>query len=213
VETPYPPSPDEAVIVRCAEAGCADAGCAQGKHRPLVYFWVPCASKDDFLKLSLYTVALRGAPVEVSPNFDVTILGFNPKDLEKSQDAAGKIYRVRFKIDQAVPNDDGFLIATLKGRLYNSPNDLRVLHNDAIEIAQPGKLTDREKTDELVLVFNLDSLGLAKVDDLVGALAGQKVGIRLNNFAPGGSRTDRLLEDIRYQLELNRLQQVQLLGR
>ena len=205
VATDEPPPADAALIVRCRYRDCCDADCALSKHRRKVYYWVPCEYRAEFFKLALYVVALRGQPIATSPNFDVTIKSVKDvKDLMKPEGA----YEVTIVLDKKIPNDRGFVIATVKGRTVDGPQNLQLEKNPGPD-APP-------KDDTFRLSFNVGTLAKAlavdklSIDDVVKDLNGQKVGIRLHNFFPSGSPTERMLEDIRYQLELNRLGQFQL---
>jgi hypothetical protein len=217
METPEPPTPDQALITS-ARAVCGGSSCSHWKHHQVVYYWVPCEFRDEFRRLSLYTVALRGQPIMSSPNFDVTVLGFNPADLPKATGEAGdlpqaiddKAHVLRFKMDKKLPNNNGYMIATIKGKMYNSPlyipGVLKIYQNDDLAEAIPGQ-ADNSMTDWLRLEIIPSKLKIAKIDDVIAGLTNQKVQIHLDYFVPGGSPTDRALEDIRYQLELNRLNQ------
>jgi hypothetical protein len=209
-----PPSCGAAIVVKCDE-DCTEvfdcAVCDQTRkrkaHGAKVYYWVPVEYRDDFRRLCLYTVALRGQPSAVSSNFEVTVRGVTKTD-PKDED----VYELHVKLDKSIPNDRGYMIATIGGRLYESKDELKILinRNDGHERAQPGtEIADKQKTDEVILSVSLKTLQIAKVDDLVKGLSGQKVSIRLENFASGGNATDRLLEDVRNQIELFRLGQLQ----
>ncbi len=213
-QTSEPPPCGAAIAVRWYESDCCDGGCPTCsdhghwwiKHeRPKVYYWIPSEYRDEFRRLALYTVAVRGQPTAVSTNFEVTVLGLVG---EKKID--DEIFELSFKIDQKVPNDKGYMIATVNGRLYEGKDDLKILINTmGLRRAQPANpLADDQQTDVIILSVNVKSLGVGK-DELVRALAGKKVGLRLENFAPSGSPTDRLLNDIRTQNELFRLNQFQ----
>jgi hypothetical protein len=204
METYEPPTSDEALIVRCAEQGCGDPACAHKKHRHKVYYWVPCAYKDEFFRLALYTVALRGQPTPVSPNFDVTVMGV----LDKVK-GPRNVWTIKVQLDKKIPNDKGYMIATVGGNRYTTDEFFTVLRNEKVPRAQPGDLKEEQMNDVFDVKFDLDTLKITKVDDVIKDLAGQKVGIRLEHFVPGGTPTDRLLEGIRSQLELFRLGQFQ----
>jgi hypothetical protein len=71
MKTPEPPPPGAAILVRCTEVGCDDLGYGAHKHghrwgchKPeVIYYWIPCAYKEDFRELTLYAVALRGQSI------------------------------------------------------------------------------------------------------------------------------------------------------
>ncbi len=221
IESVDPPSPEEALLVRTREKGGCGSRCSRRKHHHEVYYWVPCIYKDDFFKMALYSVALRGSPVPISPNFEVTIKGIvilkAPRSLDPSKER--QVYTIKMKIDKRIPNDRGYMIATVQSILINGNSVFAVEVNPSVESAEANNLTDKQKTDEIIVTFNVgtvqqqiraERLGGG---DVIRDLYGQKVGIHLENFAPSGTRTESLLEDIRYQLELNRLGQFQLAPR
>lgn len=218
--TSEPPAPEEALIVRCGKLGCNDfEGCPK-KHRHKVYYWVPCAAKSDFFLLSLHAVALRGQPVQVSPTFDVAVT-----DILRIDTADKTAYTVRLKIDKKIPNDVGYIIAPVSN-LLTGDGDLNIKRNteDGVEPADPQNptapaLSEKQLTNVLVVEFNLNQLGKKrdgnplKLADVLKDLSGKNIRVRLSNFVPSGPRTERVFEEIRYQLELNRLTQFQLLPR
>ena len=110
--------------------------CCPKKHHNKVYYWVPCAFKLDFFKLSLYTVALRGQPTPFSPEFEVTVKGF--KNIQPNGVIKGA-YDMVMKIDKKIPNDTGFMIATVKGRIYDKPSLFQIRPNPAANKPQDGK--------------------------------------------------------------------------
>lgn len=221
-ESSCPPPCDAAVAVRCYNADCDEtcSGCdGCGRHgwlwwrkreRPKVYYWIPVEYRDDFRRLSLYTVAVRGQPIAVSPNFEVTVLGV----VNTKQNAPGvNAYTARLKLDKKIPNDQGYLIANVNGRLIQTPGVITVLGDPKKPPASPNDPSADTRVDEIEISFKLkddkgEGVGVEKLDDFVKAIDRQKVGVRLENFIPTGSQTDRLLDDIRTQLELSRLGQV-----
>ena len=218
MKTPEPPPPGAAILVRCAEVGCDDLGCGAHKHghrwscrKPeVIYYWVPCAYKEDFRELTLYAVALRGQVQAVPDYFTATIVGV--EDDKETQD--GKTVQVTMTIvlDQEVPNAPGVLIATIKGRLYEKA-ELRVQPIPGKPAAQPlgpGRPEKIVTTDRLRLTFaSGDQLGAVKAtpEDTISDLAKQTVKIKFNQFSPAVPKTSDLLQQIRNQLELIRLGQ------
>ena len=216
-ESCAPPPCGEAIAVR----GYLDDDCGTCRshswwhknERKLVYYWIPVEYRDDFRRLSLYTVAVRGQSTAVSPNFDVTVRG-EIIDLRNQIDENDKNnYELYFRIDKRVPNDRGYMLAVIDGREYSSEDGLKILPNRTGALAQADPaldpLPENQETDVLKLSVNLATLKIEKLDSLVKGLAGQKVSLRLNHFAPRGTATDRALGDIRTQIELFRLGQFQ----
>jgi len=221
-ETCDPPPPGTAVVVKCYDADCTDPACGgcdacgqrawwqlRHKERPKVYYWVPVEHRDEFRRLGLYTVAVRGQPTAVTATFDVTVRGVVEQKEEKADSG---IWTLKMKIDRRVPNDGGFLYATIKGKLYND-EQFTVFPNTTVPLAQPLDLSEEQKTDEIIVRFSLKTLGLKTVDEVVAGLGGQKVSVRLKQFVPSGSPTDRLLDDLKTQVELFRLGQQLQQGR
>jgi hypothetical protein len=221
METNFPPSPEEALIVRCREKGCCDLDCAPRKHHAKVYYWVPCAYRGEFLKLAMYAVALRGQPLVSSPDFLVTIK--NLKVLPGASKVAGAA-ELEVTFDKKMPKDSGYMIATVKSRLLDYP-DLFVLEplksksTDDKKDAKGGLEAlrgDPELTDQFLLTFNTETVRARletdklALDDVLKDLKDQQVKVRLKHYLPTVSPIDRQLEEIRYQLELNRLGQFQV---
>jgi hypothetical protein len=210
-ETNTPPPPDAALIVRCRDRDCCDPDCAPCRCKKKVYYWVPCDYRADFFKLSLHVVAVRGQPTATSPNFDVTVKGL--KDIKKLKVEGA--YEVTLVLDKGIPRDIGYMITTIKGRVVEGPAHLQIAPPPPPS-GKPAPAASPATTEEVVLAFNVITLAKAisvdklTFEDVAGGLVEKRVAIRLEHFFPSGSPTDRLLEDIRYQLELNRLGQFQL---
>ena len=177
-ESPCPPSCEEALIFRCYEESCDSCGCspplcffrASGRMRKSVktYYWVPRIYADEFRKLSLYAVALRGQPVVASQNFEATTLGVvDWKQVDKDDN---ENYEVFIKIDNKIPNDTGHMIATIGGRLLEDRDLLKVLVNTSpgLKRAQPGTvLEDAQQTNVVRLSVNTKTIGVAKNHKLI----------------------------------------------
>lgn len=218
MKTPEPPPPGAAILARCAEVGCDDLGCGGHKHRhgrgcrkpEVMYYWVPCAYKDDFRELALYAVALRGQVQAVPDYFTATIVGV--EDDKEIKD--GKTVQVEMTIvlDQEVPNSLGVLIATIKGRLYERA-ELLVRAFPGKPPAQPlgpGRPETIVTTDRLRLIFvSGEQPGAVNAtrEEAISDLAKQAVKIKFSQFSPAVPKTSDLLQQIRNQLELIRLGQ------
>jgi hypothetical protein len=226
IESTSPPPDGAALIVRCCAPGCDSVACTPKWYQSKVYYWIPCASKDDFFRLALFTVAMRGQPITISHDFEASITGFDPTPIFSGlnplkPDEAGTYY-VGFSIDKRIPNDSGYLNAVIKGFRFETSDALTIIPRPNSERAFPNQpLTEHNQTSTFVLVYNPKQLNpkqleltksvTPEITDVIAALTNQKVKIHLNNFAPSGSQTDRLLEDVRSQLELNRLNQFQFI--
>jgi hypothetical protein len=201
--TPQPPPPCAALIVRCREVGCS--GPWWHRHVDKVYYWVPAEYKRDFLRLSLYAVSLRGSPQINDPNYHVTVKGIYPPMLNPG---TKDVYRVSLVLDQKIPNDAGFIaIATVKNLLVN-PRVFKILAAEGV-VPQPAVPMKVPDMDVIQVEFSLSDIGQnITIDDVLKDLSKQTIGIRLNNYVPSISPTDNLLEGIRSQLELQRLDQI-----
>jgi hypothetical protein len=230
MKTPEPPPPGAAILVRCAEVGCDDFGCGEPKKHSwwcrskpeMIYYWVPCAYKDDFRELCLYAVALRGEVQAVPDYFEATILGVTDvqvdekkagtKDEKKDEQRKGRA-KMTIVLDKEVPNADGYLIATIKGRLYESQelilDPIITRETPAAQPPTPGH-PGVSMTKRLLLSFGFGP-GINRVDatpeDVIGELAKQTVRLKFQRFSPPVPKTSDLLQQIRNQLELIRLDQ------
>jgi hypothetical protein len=218
MKTPEPPPPGAAILVRCAELGCDDHGCGRPGHghewghhpQEVIYYWVPCEYKNDFRELSLYAVSLRGQVQSAPDYFTATIVGV--QDDKEMMDGKNVQVEMNIVLDQEVPNTDGKLIATVKGRLYEK-GELLVQTIPGTTAAQPlgpGRPETIVTTNRLKLMFVTgDKKGFvnANRDDAISDLAGQTVKLNLTPFSPGVPKTADLLQKINNQLELIRLGQ------
>ena len=173
--------------------------------RAQLYYWVPCAHKDDFRRLSLFAVSVRGEGGSTVDFFEATIRGIEAKAVEKD----GQV-QVTVILDKEVPNYRGHLIARIKGRLYEN-QELIIQPVKGKPLAVPGKRDSATKTDRLRLVFEIgkdEGMVNATMEEAVKDLVNQNVRLLLEGgFVPNVSKTSDLLEDIRRQLELIRLNQ------
>ena len=203
-----------------------------------MYYWVPSVYRTEFQTLCMHTVAIRGDLGAAISTFDVTILGLDaiPDCLPPAAaegDAAGKRIcyeevtegqlHLRIKIDKKIPNDTGYIEATIGGHVITGKDVLMLTPNTDTAPAEAGRpVSEKQKTDVLDLRLSLADIGLVSKDadddskevkDAVARvekdLQGQKVKIHLRSFIPTGSQTDVLLEGLRTQLELSRLGQMQ----
>jgi len=114
VITPEPPPPCAAVISKKCDG---------------VYYWVPDQFRGDFFNLSLRTTAQRGKPLLPSPDFftvNATRI-LDQKPLKINPDYSN----VTVKLDQKIPNDDGFV-------MFTSPSGSDSQSNNA-EPVPPGQ--------------------------------------------------------------------------
>jgi hypothetical protein len=222
MKTAEPPPPGEALLVRCAEPCCDDAGCrgpAKGlwgcrRHKAdVVYYWIPCACKEDFRELCLYAVVMRGQIQGVPDYFEANILGVTDVTGDDKKDFTGRgQVTVTIILDREVPNAEGALIATIKGRRYEK-KELLVGPLPKTTPAQPpgpGRPETISTTKRLELTFAFGP-GQRRVpgdpNDAIAELTRQPVRLKFDRFNPPVPTTSDLLQQIRNQLELIRLGQ------
>ena len=227
METADPPPPGCALpgLVR-SSAECGGQSCSHRKHHSVVYYWVPSSFKKEFQSLALNTVAVRGQATEISPYIDVMVKSVDPAGLQAPTTTiaatpatattpatpARNYYSVRITFDKKVPNLPGFIITTIKGRLYDKPQYLELKVDPNTQQATPGAVTEAQMTKTMILKFSPEVLGLEKVNDVVTELTtpNQKVTLYLNDYIPTEPSQDQTAEDSRRILDQIRLQQVPL---
>jgi hypothetical protein len=223
VEWCNPPSAGQAILVQCYEIPMC--GPWWDRHRTQkTYYWVPCEYKNEFLKLALYTAAMRGQTLAVSPEFAVTIKGILGCEMIGGDPDK---WTVRLALDTSIPSDHGWMSAVIGGISFTSDSQrIKVLPDEqqpndptanAGSAAPQAGLGPHKLMSYITVSISLADLGnsvpgnAAKpltIAQVTQNLSGQKVGIRLERSLPGTPTTDRLLEGIRSQLELSRLQGV-----
>lgn len=229
-----PPPEGAALLVRCCKPGPCDL-CSHGGCKGKVYYWIPCTYREEFLGLALSVMVLRGEPSKSIPYFAVTITEMVDVKLLNPQNEK---YSVRVKFDKKIPNDtQGTVAALIRGRKPISPTtrepafklfplpDSKIAEGDKMREVRPD-----EKADTFILEFSLKEIRLPAgpphaglvvepveeklgIADVLKELSNQQVRVYLKSFIPGGSKTDNLLEELRFQLDQSRLNQLQLLNR
>lgn len=189
------------LAVTCDEPACGDAHICRkcGEY----YYWIPNAYAADFLRLHLVTSVQRGQPLSVPKNFKsqiVTTVG-DPVQIDQTP-----IYQLVIRLDEQkkVPNDGGFLKVSLKGiqreidvAYYKSqmPGD------EAVDYGKP--------TDRLIVYVNTMDIGLT-AKEIAAELSGKEIDLFLDNHRPTVKSTQDLIESIRDDLHLIRIQQQSL---
>jgi hypothetical protein len=168
------------------------------------YYWIPCDRATEFFKLSLATTTMRGQPLKVSKDFEITVdhlLG------ARTINDAKQIHQVLFAIQGKLPNAEGVLRLTVDGIEYKvstswvDQTDIDNLKVKDVTAPDYGK-------DGTLLFFNCSGKNVPlSPDQLAAKLKGQKVSVRLAGFTPPVPTTDALLESIRNETQLIRLNQ------
>jgi hypothetical protein len=200
--TTDPPLKCQAHVVRCSCLGC------EGKR----YYWVPCEYSTDFLRLALVTTVQRGQPLATPDYFDDTVSRVQDSTPDRFDKAKKRRFTVYLK--KRVPNDEGKLSVTLGSETYV----LSVYpYTDKID----GEVVKRgEKIDRLWLIAAVENGKVIRREDPEGtvpaklspaefqtALEGQTVRIDLNYYKPTLPTTEDLLQAIRHEVGLIRLDQ------
>jgi hypothetical protein len=200
-ETCDPPPPGMAMLVQCREMPCANS-CWGRCSVQKIYYWVPCEYRQQFFKLSLGAVALRGQATPAPLTFDVGIKGVVSGSL------SGDTYSFLVQLDQEIPVDVGWMTVILHNQLFREQDQrVRVFPppQSSINYNSAGVATTRD----IQLLFPLSLFGKElPCTDIAGDLNGQKVSIRLQNHLPNGQKMSKQLEEIRSQLEMTRLEQM-----
>jgi hypothetical protein len=157
-----------------------------------LYYWVPAVSAADFLRLSMVTSVQRGQPFDVREAFRTKVEAF----VETPKRVDGQIYEGVVRLGQSIPNDQGFMTAILAG----VERKLDVQFYDGEGAVERG-----ERTDRLNVVFNLGELEMS-LDEVVEALADADVEFHLDNHRVVVPTTEDLVESIRDDLHLLRVQ-------
>jgi len=202
VVTSEPPPPGAAHIVRCSTLGC----CEGGKR----YYWVPCEFRYDFLRLALVTTVQRGQPLSTPDFFENTITR-----VEDALEPKG--YTILY-LKKHIPNDRGKLTVTLGDEIYELGFEMW---------PQATKIKGEEfkrgtKIDRLLLEIPVDKKtgqvfrkqgqedipGRLMLPEFKKAIEGKNVRIDLTYFRPTLPTSEDLLQAIRHEVGLIRLEQV-----
>jgi hypothetical protein len=184
VVTNSPPPPGAAHLVR--------------RHNK-TYYWVPAGARADFLKLALVTTVLRGQPLSVPEDFEVTVVGLVA---QKHIGPKQQQHRLTLQFREELPNDSGILKGVVvDGVVYSF--ELEFYRGEIKgEKAKYGKPTDR-----LDLVYSEEDTPVSP-QQLVKALTGQKVHIELQHFHPKIPSTDDLLRSLQNEVQGIRFNQL-----
>jgi hypothetical protein len=158
------------------------------------YYWVPQEYAADFFRLSLLTTCLRGDAVPSPRDFACVVEGV----VSTREISGGGGHEVTLRLKKPVPNDNGELRVTIKGR-----ERLFTVHPIEGDEEKPRGAP----TDQFILVFVASEYRDLTLDQLVEGLEDKPISLRLENHRPANSRTQDLLESIRHQMELFRLDQ------
>jgi hypothetical protein len=202
VVTDAAPPPGAAHISRCSSLGC----CEGGKR----YYWVPCEHRHEFLRLALVTTVQRGQPLSTPESFENTVVSV--------EDAGKPVGYSIVHLRKKIPNGSGTLTATLGGNPYvlgfEKWPETRQIDGETYKSGQ--------KIDRLLLKIPVDPetkkvirsqgekdvVGDLTLDDFKKRLEGQTVSIDLNHFKPTIPTTEDLIQAIRHETGLIRLDQV-----
>lgn len=183
IETCDPPPCGAAHICRRAENG--------------LYYWVPIHYKTDFLKLALVTSVQRGRPLSIPSVFNNQIV-----DVEVTE-------------VQGIPGEPPAfaIVLTFKSDLYNDTGMMKVpvgdrtLEFELLPIQDEPAISFGKKTKQLRSKLSADStLEIPKnAKEIRAILLDKVVEIQLDNHRPRTKTTNDLIEDLRAEFEIQRL--------
>ena len=157
-------------------------------------WYVPKDKAGDFFRLYLATTVQRQVKVVVPLNFKTTLL--STVNIDR---VTNDMYTLEIRLKDKIPNDTGQIIIPVNGVEMK-------FRYQRVEDVDAGELTDRV----LLIYSEKDKEGkaLLPVAEFVKAIAGQDVILKNDAYVPGYVAPVRnQLEEIRSQLELQRLQQ------
>lgn len=185
-----PPPPGAAHLCRCCEGG---------------HYWVPSHRAGDFFQLSMRVTGLRDNVLQAPSYFEITIRGvvsvLPPIPEGNEPPALGTQHEIVVELEKPLPmNDSGSATAVLAGRVI----PLSFL---------PGPGAIGEPTTQLRIAYtygpNLDD-GEIPVPPrvFIDDLAGLQLKFYSSRFRPEPPKRDKLLEQIRDELNAIRLETI-----
>jgi hypothetical protein len=164
-----------------------------GKH-----YWVPIEYRTEFLRLALLTTAQRGKHLLPAPAyFTVSLTGVLDAKTTAMDKRAGNFALV-MQLDREVPNDDGNITVDI-GDTKGVTLLVRKFIDGDFEPTMTRKLT---------VVFNPNRLPTLKVPTDVNKILPIEAKLKLDHFRPEAAGTDELLQNMRFQLEQIRFNQL-----
>ena len=163
------------------------------------YFWVPTEFRTEFLRLSLLTTVQRGKRLLPVPDYyAVQLVEITDSAQDDFQKPSGAM-DLTIKLDGKVPNDEGRLVLDLDGKAEEF----------SVKPFQGTGSPIPIMTDQIVIVFNPKKHpDLATVDALKGKFhTGVKLYLR-HSRPDSPPSTDDLLQNVRFQLEQIRFNQL-----
>jgi len=160
--------------------------CAQwfGEH----YYYVPSSCGYEFFQLYLATTVQRDTTT-VPTAFEFTIV-FSEEPV-----AEGSGYMVPIRLSGRLPNDSGKLKLVMDGK------------QRSFDVQPDPATAESTLTNRLILLYQPSRPGDPSVADFIRLLQDKKAKIVLARHFPGNTKTSDIIQDIRSQLELLRLQQ------
>jgi hypothetical protein len=162
------------------------------------YYWVPIEYRTEFLRLALLTTAQRGKRLLAAPAyFTISLTGVLDDKTTAMEKRAGT-FALTMQLDREVPNDDGNITvdigdkkgATLVVRKFTDGN------------------FEPTVTRKLVVVFNPNRVPTLKIPTDVNKILPIDCKLKLDHFQPEAPLTDELLQNVRFQLEQIRFNQL-----
>jgi hypothetical protein len=169
------------------------------------YFWIPIEFRTEFLRLALLTTAQRGRRLLPVPDFyAVTMTGIEDTFASKF-DRENGVMKLVIKLDKKIPNDTGHIDFDVKD------NHLSYLvERYATRTKDPRESETPYMTDKIVLNFDTKQWPDLKSFDEFQALLKSPVEAKLylDHSRPDAPHTEDLLQNVRFQLEQIRFNQL-----
>jgi hypothetical protein len=162
------------------------------------YFWVPVEYRTQFLRLALLTTAQRGRRLLPTPDFYAVTLTGITDDRTTTFDRRNGVFTLALKVDKKVPND--------AGRVEFDVGD-KHLALPVRQFAEGG--VSPFMTDQILVTFSPEKAPDLNGYDAVRAALPVGAKLYLNAYRPDSpATTDELLQNVRFQLEQIRFNQL-----
>ena len=170
-----------------------------------LYYWIPIERRGDFFDLAMRVTVLRGQPPKAPDAFEISVAevtDYIPKLEPGGIPEPGTAFQLTLKLDPPLEsNDSGSANLTIDEVVY----PVQILRNDAVG----GGETTKEL--RLVYVFGSDTTERQIPVDpraMKDKLRNAKLPFFASRFRPEPPSQAKLLEEIRTQLNLIRLDQI-----
>ncbi len=164
------------------------------------YYWVPIEYRTEFLRLALLTTAQRGKRLLPAPAyFTVSMTGvLDDKTKTSPMEKRVGAFALVMQLDREVPNDDGNITVDIGDKKGVTLPVRKFIDGDF----------EPTITRKLIVVFNPNRLPTLKVPTDVNKILPIDGKLKLDHSRPEAAATDELLQNVRFQLEQIRFNQL-----